>query len=287
MEDITIKSDSTTPNLVQNEEKILKFWEEKNILEKSIHQRDGSKSFTFYDGPITANNMPHYGHVLTMVIKDVVPRYKTMKGFKVERSLGWDCQGIPVEYEVEKQLGFEQKRDIEKFGVEKFNQLCRESVKKYQGAIMELTKRMGRWVNSDEEYATMDSKYIESIWWSLKELYEKGLLYEGYKVVPYSTRAGTTLSNSEVALGGYETIVDPAVVVKLKLVDSDTYLLIWTTTPWTLPGNLLVAVGKDFDYVEVEYKGRRYIVGERLAKNIFKDEFKVIKKFKGSELIEK
>ena len=287
MEDITIKSDSTIPNLVQNEEKILKFWEEKNILEKSIHQRDGSKSFTFYDGPITANNMPHYGHVLTMVIKDVVPRYKTMKGFKVERSLGWDCQGIPVEYEVEKQLGFEQKRDIEKFGVEKFNQLCRESVKKYQGAIMELTKRMGRWVNSDEEYATMDSKYIESIWWSLKELYEKGLLYEGYKVVPYSTRAGTTLSNSEVALGGYETIVDPAVVVKLKLIDSNTYLLIWTTTPWTLPGNLLVAVGKDFDYVEVEYKGERYIVGEKLAKNIFKDDYTVLRKFKGSELIGK
>ena len=287
MEDIVIKSEGGVPNLVQNEEKILKFWKEKNILEKSIEQRDKGKSFTFYDGPITANNMPHYGHVLTMVIKDTIPRYKTMKGFRVERSLGWDCQGIPVEYEVEKELGFEQKKDIEEFGVEKFNQLCRESVKKYQSAIRELTERMGRWVNSDEEYATMDSNYIESIWWSLKELYKKGLLYEGYKVVPYSTRAGTTLSNSEVALGGYETITDPAVVVKLKLIDSDTYLLIWTTTPWTLPGNLLVAVGKDFDYVEVEYEGQKYIVGEKLAKDIFKGNYTVLQKFKGSELIGK
>jgi len=231
MKEIQISKNQYVPTFSQTEEKILKYWIEKNILEKSIEQRPKENPFTFYDGPITSNNKPHYGHALTMVIKDVVPRYKTMKGYRVERSLGWDCQGIPVEYEVEKELGFEQKEDIEKFGVEKFNELCRASVKKYQGEIFALTERMGRWVNSDEEYATMDPWYIESVWWSLKELYQKDLLYEGYKVVPYSTRAGSTLSNSEVALGGYSAIVDPAVVVKLKLKDEDTYLLIWTTTP--------------------------------------------------------
>ncbi len=287
MKDIQISKNQYIPTFSKTEEEILKYWKEKGILEKSIEQRSKEKSFTFYDGPITSNNKPHYGHALTMVIKDVVPRYKTMKGYRVDRSLGWDCQGIPVEYEVEKELGFEQKEDIEKFGIEKFNELCRASVKKYKGEIFALTERMGRWVNSDEEYATMDPWYIESVWWSLKELYKKDLLYEGYKVVPYSTRAGTTLSNSEVALGGYTSIVDPAVVVKLKLKESDTYLLIWTTTPWTLPGNLLVAVGKDFDYVEVEYNGEKYIVAKELVENIFKEDFKVGKTYKGSELIDK
>ena len=287
MEELKISKTQSMPNFAEMEEKILKYWEKKDILEKSIEQRPKEKSFTFYDGPITANNKPHYGHVLTMVIKDSIPRYKTMRGFRVERSLGWDCQGIPVEYEVEKQLGFEQKGDIEKFGIEKFNNLCRESVKKYQGEIQDLTKRMGRWVNNQQEYATMNPEYIESVWWSLKELYNKDLLYEGYKVVPYSTRAGTTLSNSEVALGGYQTITDPAVIVKLKLKGSDTYLLIWTTTPWTLPGNLLVAVGKDFTYVEVEYKNEKYIVGKELVENIFKEGFKVLREMKGSDLIGK
>ncbi len=287
MDDLKISKVQGMPNFASQEENILKYWQENGILEKSIEQRAAEKSFTFYDGPITANNRPHYGHVLTMVIKDSIPRYKTMKGYRVDRSLGWDCQGIPVEYEVEKTLGFEQKGDIEKFGVEKFNNLCRESVKKYQGEIQDLTKRMGRWVNSDEEYATMDPQYIESVWWSLRELYNKDLLYEGYKVVPYSTRAGTTLSNSEVALGGYQTITDPAVIVKLKLKESGTFLLIWTTTPWTLPGNLLVAVGKDFTYVEVEFKGEKYIVGKELIESIFKEDFKVLKELKGSDLIGK
>lgn len=282
---IKISATDYTPNFPKAEEEILKYWEEKDILRKSINQRPVDKPFTFYDGPITSNNKPHYGHALTMVIKDVVPRYKTMKGFRVDRSLGWDCQGIPVEYEVEKELGFEQKEDIEKFGIAKFNDLCRKSVEKYQGEIFALTKRMGRWVNKDEEYATMDSRYIESVWWSLKELYNKGLLYQGYKVVPYSTRAGTTLSNSEVALGGYQAIVDPAVTVKLKLVDSDRYLLIWTTTPWTLPGNLLAAVGKDFEYVEVEYEGERYIVGKDLVESVFGSELEVLNMYKGEELI--
>jgi isoleucyl-tRNA synthetase len=287
MKEILITKDKFKPEFAKTEEEILKYWKEQDLLRKSIEQRAKDKPFTFYDGPITANNLPHYGHVLTMIVKDIVPRYKTMKGFRVDRSLGWDCQGIPVEFEVEKELGFEQKEEIEEYGVEKFNNLCRESVKRYQDAIRDLTERMGRWVNSDEEYATMDSSYIESVWWSLKELYTKGLLYEGYKVVPYSTRAGTTLSNSEVALGGYESIKDPAVVVKLKLKDTEANLLIWTTTPWTLPGNLLVAVNKDFEYVEVEYEGEKYIVGKELVENIFEKDYKVEKEIKGSELIGK
>ena len=285
MESIKISKENSMPNFPNTELEILKYWESNDILQKSIDQRPKENPFTFFDGPITSNNKPHYGHVLTMVIKDVVPRYKTMKGFRVDRSLGWDCQGIPVEYEVEKSLGFEAKEDIEKFGVEKFNQMCRESVEKYQGEISAVTKRMGRWVNKQEEYATMNASYIESIWWSLKELYKKGLLYQGYKVVPYSTRAGTTLSNSEVALGGYKTIVDPAVTVKLKLKERDSYLLIWTTTPWTLPGNLLVAVNKDFDYVEVEYEGEKYIVGKELVEEVFGKELEILESFKGKELI--
>ena len=285
LENIKITKNSSTPNFSNVENEILQYWEERDMLSKSINQRSKEKSFTFYDGPITSNNKPHYGHALTMVIKDAVPRYKTMKGYRVDRSLGWDCQGIPVEYEVEKELGFQQKEDIEKFGIKEFNDLCRKSVEKYQNDISALTKRIGRWVNKDEEYATMNASYIESVWWSLKELYNKGLLYQGYKVVPYSTRAGTTLSNSEVALGGYQAIVDPAVTVKLKLVNSDKYLLIWTTTPWTLPGNLLAAVGRDFEYVEVEYKGEKYIVGKELVEKVFGEKLKILHTYKGEELI--
>jgi len=285
-EEFIIKSTDFKADFPTTEKEILGFWDRERIFEKSLKKDRGKgETFTFYDGPITSNNKPHYGHVLTMIIKDIMPRYKTMKGFHVDRSLGWDCQGIPVEYEVEKALGFKEKSDIEEFGIEKFNQKCRESVLKYQSDILAVTKRMGRWVNSDEEYATMDSKYIESVWWSLKELYEKGLLYQGYKVVPYSTRAGTTLSNSEVALGGYETITDTAVTVKLKLKNRDTYLLIWTTTPWTLPGNLLAAVGKDFNYLEVEYRGEKYIVAKDLADNIFEGEYLIINEHKGEDLI--
>lgn len=284
--DFVIKTDQYKADFSNSEEKILAFWEKEDIFEKSLEKnRDSGKSFTFYDGPITSNNKPHYGHIVTMILKDIIPRYKTMKGFHVDRSLGWDCQGIPVEYEVEKNLGFEEKSDIEEYGVEKFNSKCRESVQKYQSEIFEVTKRVGRWVNSDEEYATMNPEYIESVWWSLKELYKKGLLYQGYKVVPYSTRAGTTLSNSEVSLGGYQTMTDTAVTVKLKLKDRDSYLLIWTTTPWTLPGNLLVAVGEKFDYIEAEYKGEKYIVSKELAGEIFEGDYLVKEEYKGKDLL--
>src|SRR5260221_8686533 len=238
----------TKPNPKQNffelEQEVLKFWKGESILDKSIDQRSEKKVKTFYDGPITANGDPHIGHALTFSMKDLIPRYWSMKGFRVPRSLGWDCQGLPVETEVEKNLGFKEKKDIEKFGIAEFNKLCRELVTVKRGKIVELEELMGRLTNADEEYATMDKDFIESVWWSLKELFDKKLLYEGFKVVPYSTRAGTTLSNAEVALGGYKKFVDPAITVEFPLVeDPKTVLLAWTTTPWTIPTNFGLAVG--------------------------------------------
>lgn len=283
------------PNPKQNffelEQEILKYWKSNDILNKSIDQRPEDKTKTFYDGPITANGSPHHGHMLTFAMKDVYPRYWTMKGFKVARSLGWDCQGLPVEYEIEKRLGFKEKKDIEKFGVAKFNELCKASVLEFKDKIIELEELMGRLTNSDEEYQTMDRSYIESIWWSLKELYTKGLLYEGFKVVPYSTRAGTTLSNAEVALGGYKKMVDPAITVEFPLEeDPMVVLLAWTTTPWTIPGNLGLAVGKDIVYVKVQKEGsnKKYIVAKDLIDSVFKDSaYKVLEEINSSDLIGK
>jgi isoleucyl-tRNA synthetase len=239
------------PSFPDLEQEIRMWWKQQNIFEKVLASRSTSKPKSFFDGPITANGVPHHGHMLTFALKDVFPRYWTMKGYYVERSLGWDCQGIPVEYEIEKKLGFSEKSDIEKYGVAEFNQLCRQSVSDHRDKIIELEERMGRWTNDTEEYATMDADYIESVWWSLSELFRKGLLYEGYKVVPYSTRAGTTLSNAEVALGGYKPIVDPAVTVSFPVTGEDFSILAWTTTPWTLHTNFALAVGKDIQYVKV------------------------------------
>lgn len=272
------------------EKDILKFWKIENILQKSIDSRPEEKTKTFYDGPITANGEPHSGHMLTFALKDIMPRYWTMKGYRVTRSLGWDCQGIPVEYEIEKKLGFKQKKDIEEYGIDKFNQLCRESVSTHREGIIELEEKLGRLTNSDEEYATMDADYIESVWWSLSELYRKGLLYEGFKVVPYSTRAGTTLSNAEVALGGYKKQIDPAVTIKFELQGTpNTFVLAWTTTPWTLPTNFALAVGKDIDYIAVTIPNTEeyYIVARALVENIFGNDYTIVSEYKGSDLIGK
>ncbi len=283
------------PNPKQNffelEQEILKFWKSNNILDKSIDQRSDDKTKTFYDGPITANGSPHHGHMLTFAMKDLYPRYWTMKGYKVARSLGWDCQGLPVEYEIEKRLGFKEKKDIVKFGIDKFNELCKASVLEFKDKIIELEELMGRLTNSDEEYQTMDKSYIESIWWSLKELHTKGLLYEGFKVVPYSTRAGTTLSNAEVALGGYKKFVDPAITVEFPLEeDPMTVLLAWTTTPWTIPGNLGLALGKEIIYVKVKKVGsdKNYIVAKDLVESVFKNiEHEVLAEVKVDDLLGK
>ncbi len=290
---------NSKPDFYSLEKELLQYWKNNNILEKSIDQRPNEMSRTFYDGPITANGEPHTGHMLTFAMKDIIPRYWTMKGFRVVRSLGWDCQGIPVEYEVEKKLGFKEKKDIEKFGIAKFNDLCRESVMKYRQNIIELEEMMGRLTNKEEEYATMDKKYIESIWWSLKELFTKGLLYEGFKVVPYSTRAGTTLSNAEVALGGYKPFTDPAITVEFQLKnDLKSFVLAWTTTPWTIPGNLGLAIGKDIKYVQVKLKKiesvpednelneKIYIVAEEVVENIFREkEYEVVGRLTSDDLV--
>lgn len=268
---------------------LLQWWKDKNILDRSIDQRDANNARTFYDGPITANGEPHYGHMLTFAMKDIIPRFWSMQGYHVDRSLGWDCQGIPVEYEVEKKLGFKQKKDIEDFGVAKFNQLCRESVLEFRDAIIDLEERVGRLTNDREEYYTMDAKYIESIWWSLKELFDKGLLYEGFKVVPYSTRAGTSLSNAEVALGGYKMFKDPAVTVEFPLKNNPkTILLAWTTTPWTMPGNLGLAVNPKLKYVKVKgsVAENTYIVAKDLVEQVFKgDPYEIVGEVKAEELI--
>lgn len=286
---MSFKKPNPKQNFFELEQAILKWWKENQILEKSIEQRPDDQVKTFYDGPITANGEPHHGHMLTFAMKDIIPRYWSMKGYKVSRSLGWDCQGIPVEYEIEKKLGFQEKSDIEKYGIAEFNELCRKSVLEHKGAIVELEELMGRLTNDEEEYHTMDAKFIESIWWSLKELYEKDLLYEGFKVVPYSTRAGTTLSNAEVALGGYKPFIDPAITVKFQLKEEkDTYILAWTTTPWTIPSNLGLAVNKKIKYVKVKQGEEFYILAEKLVEDVMKEkEYEVVEEVSADDLVGK
>ena len=216
------------------EKEILEFWEKENVFKKSIEIREGKKKFVFFEGPPTANGTPHPGHVLTKAMKDLVPRYKTMCGYHVGRKAGWDTHGLPVELEVEKQLGFENKQDIERYGIEKFVKKCRESVFKYEAEWREMVTRGGFWIDMDDPYVTCSNNYIETVWWILGQFWKKDLLYEGHKVVPYCPRCGTALSSHEVAQG-YKEVEDPSVYVKFEAKGQDkTYFLVWTTTPWTL-----------------------------------------------------
>ena len=286
------------------EEEILKFWEQNEIFKKSISQREGKDEFVFYDGPPFATGLPHFGHFVPGTIKDIIPRYQTMKGKKVERRFGWDCHGLPVENLIEKELGLNSKTDIEKYGVANFNEACRSSVLRYVSEWRRIVTRLGRWVDFDNDYKTMDPDYMESIWWVMKTLWEKGLLYEGYYILPYCPRCSTVLSNHELNLGGYKDVHDPAITVKFRvtnvvaespaeaaklssLTDGHTFLLAWTTTPWTLPSNLALAVGPDIDYVLVQDGDERYILAEaRLAAYYKKpEEYQILWKKKGSELI--
>ncbi|MDZ7793450.1 MAG: isoleucine--tRNA ligase [Spirochaetia bacterium] len=247
-------------NFPEMEENILKFWEDKDIFQKSIDQRDGNEEFVFYDGPPFATGLPHFGHFVPGTIKDIIPRYHTMKGKKVERRFGWDTHGLPVEYEIEKSLGITGKTEIEEYGVAKFNEACRSIVLRYTSEWERIVKRMGRWVDFENDYKTMDPNYMESIWWVIRRLWDKELLYEGYKILPYSPALSTPLSNFEVNLGGYQDVVDPAVTVKFKVKDTEnTYFLAWTTTPWTLPSNLALALGEDLTYVKVK-DGEEYYI---------------------------
>ncbi|HHW70748.1 MAG TPA: class I tRNA ligase family protein, partial [Clostridiales bacterium] len=236
------KSVSPSFNFVEMEKETLKFWKENNIFKKSIEAREGGEIFTFYDGPPTANGKPHIGHVVTRVIKDIIPRHRTMKGYKVLRKAGWDTHGLPVELEVEKKLGISGKPQIEEYGVEKFIKKCKESVFTYKKEWEEMSERVAYWVDMEDPYITYENDYIESVWWSLKIIWEKGLLYKGYKVVPYCPRCGTPLSSHEVAQG-YEEVEESSIYVKIPVVGhDDTYFLVWTTTPWTLPSNVALAV---------------------------------------------
>ena len=268
------------------EKKILEFWEEERIFEKLREKNKGKRKFIFLEGPPTANGMPHIGHALTRAIKDLFLRYKAMNGYEIYPWIaGWDCHGLPVEIEVEKMLGINSKKEIEKFGIEKFNKLCRENVFKYRDEWLKMSKRIGFWIDYDNAYVTMEDYYIESVWWALKKIYEKGLLVKDYKVVPYCPRCGTPLSSHEVAQG-YRITKDPSIYVKFKVKDEDAYFLVWTTTPWTLPSNLLLAVGRDIDYVLVEKNGEKYYIAKDLLEEVV-GKAKIIKELKGEELIGK
>ena len=279
----------------QREQAVLDFWKQEDVFARTIAEREasGAKEWVFYEGPPTANGRPGVHHVQARAYKDLFPRFKTMQGHLVRRKAGWDCHGLPVEIEVEKKLGFTDKSDIEKYGVEEFNKMCRESVMEYEGVWRELTERIGFWVNLDEAYMTMTNNFVESVWWSLKELWNKDLLYKGYKVIPYCAKDGTPLSSHEVSQG-YKDVVDASIYVRFPLKDAsklgladNTGLLVWTTTPWTLPGNVASAVHADLTYVVVEDENGPLLLCESLVEKVFGEGTQAMagKSFKGSELV--
>lgn len=270
-------------NVPALEEEILRFWQERAIFEKSINTRDENNLFVFYEGPPTANGRPGIHHVLARTVKDIVCRLKTMQGFRVERKAGWDTHGLPVEIEVEKELNIETKEQIIKYGIARFNAKCRESVWRYKQEWDELTRRIGFWLDLEHPYITYENEYIESVWWILSELWKKGLIYRGHKILPYCPRCETPLSSHEVALG-YREVKDPSIYVKMQLEDEpDTSFLVWTTTPWTLISNVALAFNPDINYVRVEYNGEKLILAEsRLL--VLDGDYRIQETFKGSEL---
>ncbi|HAN09462.1 MAG TPA: isoleucine--tRNA ligase [Clostridiales bacterium] len=278
------KKVDTNLNFVEREEEVLKFWKKKDVFKKSMEEKEGCPVFTFYDGPPTANGMPHAGHIITRVIKDIIPRYRTMKGYKVLRKAGWDTHGLPVELEVEKELGLDGKEQIEKYGIEPFIKKCRENVWKYKSLWEEFSDKVGFWADMDDPYVTYDNKYIESVWWSLKEIWNKELLYKGHKIVPYCPRCGTPLSSHEVAQG-YKDVKDKTVVVKFRLKDKkNEYFLAWTTTPWTLPSNVALAVNPNETYVKVKCNEEYYILAEALVESVVEEEYALMEKYTGKDL---
>lgn len=283
---------STDLNLVEREKQVEEFWKENRIFEKSMKMREGCETFTFYDGPPTANGKPHIGHVLTRVIKDMIPRYKTMKGYDVPRKAGWDTHGLPVELEVEKKLGLDGKEQIEEYGLEPFIGHCKESVWKYKTMWEDFSSQVGFWADMDNPYVTYDNDFIESEWWALKEIWNKGLLYKGFKIVPYCPRCGTPLSSHEVAQG-YKKVKERSAVVRFKVVGEDAYFLAWTTTPWTLPSNVALCVNPDEDYCKVKaVDGYTYYMAKALLDTVLgsleREEgtpaYEILETYKGKEL---
>ena len=270
-------------NFVEREKQVEKFWEDNQIFEKSMKVREGNPSYVFYDGPPTANGKPHIGHVETRVIKDMIPRYRTMKGYQVPRKAGWDTHGLPVELEVEKKLGLDGKDQIEKYGVEPFIEQCKESVWKYEGMWEDFSHTVGFWADMKNPYVTYHNDYIESEWWALKEIWKKGLLYEGHKIVPYCPRCGTPLSSHEVAQG-YKDVKERSAVVRFKVKGEDAYILAWTTTPWTLPSNVALCVNPDEDYVKVTSKGYTYYMAAALVDTVLGEGAEILEHYQGKDL---
>ena len=277
------KKVSTDMNFVEREKQVEKFWEDNQIFEKSMKVREGNPSYVFYDGPPTANGKPHIGHVETRVIKDMIPRYRTMKGYQVPRKAGWDTHGLPVELEVEKKLGLDGKDQIEKYGVEPFIEQCKESVWKYEGMWEDFSHTVGFWADMKNPYVTYHNDYIESEWWALKEIWKKGLLYEGHKIVPYCPRCGTPLSSHEVAQG-YKDVKERSAVVRFKVKGEDAYILAWTTTPWTLPSNVALCVNPDEDYVKVTSKGYIYYMAAALVDTVLGEGAEILEHYQGKDL---
>ena len=288
---IVYRKVDTNLNFVDREKEVEKFWKDNKIFEKSMDSRKEGETYTFYDGPPTANGKPHIGHVLTRVIKDMIPRYRTMKGYMVPRKAGWDTHGLPVELEVEKKLGLDGKEQIEEYGMEPFIQQCKESVWKYKGMWEDFSSTVGFWADMEHPYVTYDNNFIESEWWALKEIWEKGLLYKGFKIVPYCPRCGTPLSAQEVSQG-YKNVKERSAIVRFKVVGEDAYFLAWTTTPWTLPSNVALCVNPDEIYCKVKAAdGYTYYMAEALLDKVLgklaKDDepaYEILEKYKGTDL---
>ena len=279
------KKVSTNLDFVEREKEVIEFWKKNEIFKKSIKNREGHPTFMFYDGPPTANGKPHIGHIETRVFKDVIPRFWTMKGYEVPRKAGWDTHGLPVELEVEKMLGINGKPQIEEYGVEPFLKQCKESVWKYKHEWEQMSDRVGFWADMDDPYVTYHDDYIESEWWALKEIHKKGLLYKGHKIVPYCPRCGTSLSSHEVAQG-YKDVKETSCIARFKVKNQEnTYILAWTTTPWTLPSNVALCVSPKDTYVKIKAAdGKNYILAEALVSNVIEGEYEVINKCTGDEL---
>jgi isoleucyl-tRNA synthetase len=278
------KKVDSSRSFVQMEKDVLQLWNDKNVVQKNFDMNKDGEYFTFYDGPPTANGKPHVGHVLTRVMKDLIPRYKVMKGYKVLRKAGWDTHGLPVELEIEKKLKISGKKEIESYGVENFIKECKDSVFTYSAMWKDMSEKIGFWVDMDNPYVTYHNNYIESVWWALKQMWDKELLYKGHKVLPYCPRCGTGLSSHEVAQG-YKDVKDSTAFAKFKVKGEESkYILAWTTTPWTLPSNVALAINKKYDYVEVLVNGENLILAKDLLK-VLNDEYEIVKEFKGEELL--
>lgn len=273
----------TSLNFVEREKDVSKFWKEHHIFEKSVENREDCPAYIFYEGPPTANGKPHIGHVLTRCIKDLFPRYKSMKGYYVPRKAGWDTHGLPVELEVERSLGLDGKEQIEEYGVEPFIKKCKESVWKYEGMWEDFSDAVGFWADMDHPYVTYENDFIESEWWALKKIWEKGLLYQGHKIVPYCPRCGTPLSSHEVAQG-YKDVTERSAIARFKVKGEDAYFLAWTTTPWTLPSNVALCVNPDETYAKVKTADYTYYMAEALIGTVLKEDYEILERYQGKEL---